>query len=65
MQILKIALEVCLIGRARQPVDAGGCILLEIVECFRQQFGADVVEQRGEPLRLPFPCCLPYALQRL
>jgi len=26
---------------------------------------ADVVEERGEPLLLPFPCDFPYALQRL
>jgi hypothetical protein len=26
---------------------------------------ADVVEERGELLLLPLPCCLPYALQRL
>ena len=30
-----------------------------------EQFGVNVVEQRGEPFLLPFPCSLPYALQRL
>jgi CheY-like chemotaxis protein len=27
--------------------------------------GSDVVEERSEPLLLPLPCSLPYALQRL
>jgi hypothetical protein len=65
MQILKIALEVCLIGLARHAVGAGCGVLLELAERFGQHFGSDVVKERGEPLRPSLPCCLPYALQRL
>jgi hypothetical protein len=65
MQVLDIAFEVCLVVLPRQPIHAGGCILRKLVERFLQKLGVDVVEERGEPLLLPFPCDFPYALQRL
>jgi hypothetical protein len=65
VQVLEIALEVCFVGLTRQSVHAGCCVLLKLAERLSQQFGADEVEERGEPLLLPFPCHLPYALQRL
>src|SRR5262245_24864074 len=65
VQVLEIALEVCLVIPPRQPVHAGRGVLLEFVERLVQMLDADVVEERGEPLLLPLPCGLPYALQRL
>jgi len=65
MQVLEIALEVCLVVLPRQPIHAGGCVLLKLEKRLRQQLGVDVVEERGEPLLLPFPRDLPYAFQRL
>src|SRR6185437_2717424 len=52
MQVLELALEVCLVVLPCQPVHARGGILLEIVEHLFEQVGADMVEQRGEPLLL-------------
>src|SRR5215207_1957093 len=65
MQMLEIALEVLLVVPPRQPVHARRGILLEFEECHGEMFDADVVEERGELLLLPFPCSLPYALQPL
>ena len=65
MQVLEIALEVCLVVLPRQPIHAGRGVLLEFEERLLEQFDADVVEERGEPLLLPFPCGFPYAFQRL
>src|SRR5256885_15035921 len=65
MQVLKIALEVLLVVPPRQPVHAGSGILFKFVERLVEQVDADVVEERGEPLLLPFLCDFPYALQCL
>ena len=65
VQVLKVALEVCLVGSPRQPVHAGCGILLEFEERRFEMFDADVMEERGELLLLPFACCFPYAFQRL
>src|SRR3984893_4784764 len=65
MQLLESALEVCFVVPIRQPVDPGRSIPLELAECLPEQINTDVVEERGEPFLLPFPCCLPYALQSL
>jgi hypothetical protein len=65
MQVLKIALEVLLVVPPRQPVHTNGCILFKFVECLVEQIVADVVEERDEPLLLPFLRDFPYALQRL
>src|SRR5215510_11887819 len=54
MQVLKVALEVLLVVPPRQPVHAGGGILFEFVERRVEQVDADVVEERNEPLLLPF-----------
>jgi hypothetical protein len=65
MQVLKIALKVLLVIPPRQPVHAGSGILFEFVERLVEQVVADMVEERDEPLLLPFLCDFPYALQRL
>src|SRR5262249_28996476 len=65
VQVLEIALEVCLVVPPRQSVHAGCGVLLEFVERLFQVLGTDVVEERGEPLLLPFLCDFPYALQPL
>jgi hypothetical protein len=65
VQVLELALEVCLVVRPRQSIHARRGILLEFVERLFEQVDADVVEERGEPLLFPFLCDLPYALQRL
>jgi hypothetical protein len=65
MQVLEIALEVCLVILPRQAIDARGGVLLEFEERHLQQFDADVVVKRGEPFLLSFPRDFPYALQRL
>src|SRR5262249_21756838 len=64
VQALEIALEVCFVGLARQPVHAGNRVLLKLAERLSKQFRADVMEERGEPLLLPSLCDFPYALQR-
>ena len=38
---------------------------LKLEERLSEQLDTDVVEERGEPLLLPFPRDLPYAFQRL
>jgi hypothetical protein len=65
VQVLKLALEVCLVVLPRQPIHARRGILLEFVERLFEQVDADVVEERGELLLLPFLRDLPYAVQRL
>ncbi len=65
MQVLKIALKVLLVIPPRQRVHAGSGILFEFVERLVEQVVADMVEERDEPLLLPFLCDFPYALQRL
>ena len=65
VQILQITLEVCLVVLPRQPIHAGCSIRLKIEERLFEQIGVDMMEERGEPLLLPFPCDFPYALQRL
>ena len=64
VQILEIALEVCLVLLPRQPVRSGCGILLKLVERLFEQFDTDVMEERGELLLLPFPCDSSYAVQR-
>src|SRR5215204_2557379 len=65
VQVLELALKVRLVVRPPQSIHARRGILLEFVERFFEQVEADVVEERGEPLLLPFPCGYPYAFQRL
>ena len=45
--------------------DTRSSMLFEGKELRFEQIGADVVQERGEPLLLPFPCGLPYAFLRL
>jgi hypothetical protein len=65
MQISEVSVKVCFVGPPRQSIDAGGGIALKREERHPECIDADVVEERGELLLLPLPCCLPYALQRL
>jgi len=65
MQVLEIALEVLLVIRPAQAIYARCGIFLKFEKRLVEQIDADVVEERGELLLLPLPCCLPYARQRL
>src|SRR5215471_7198728 len=65
VQVLKLALEVCLVVRPRQSVHTRGGVLIKFVERLFQQVDADVVEKCSELLLLPFLCGFPYASQRL
>src|SRR5215472_3659415 len=62
---LEIAPEVRLVVLPRHPVNTGGGLAFERVERRPERVEIDVVEKRGEPLLLPSPCGLPYAVQRL
>lgn len=59
------AIEVLLVIRPRLAVDAGCCVAPDGVEGSPEHRRIDVVEERGELLRLLVPCGLPYAVQRL
>src|SRR5215510_7705581 len=65
MQVLEIALKVCLVVVQRKPIYARRTIRLEFEERFFEHIDVDVVEERGEPLLLPFSRDFPYAFQRL
>jgi hypothetical protein len=65
VEVLEVAPEVRLIVLPRHSVDTGGSFALERVECRPERIGVDMVEKRGEPFLLPFPCSLSYAVQRL
>jgi len=65
VEILEVALEAHLIVLPGHPVDSGGGFAFERVECCRERVDVDMVEKRSEPLLLPLPCGLPYAVQRL
>jgi hypothetical protein len=65
MQIIELALKVCLVVLPCQPVYAGCSVSLEREERRPEKLDVDMVEERGEPLFLPLPCGLSYAIQRL
>jgi hypothetical protein len=65
MQISEVTVKVCFVGPPRQSINARCGIFLKLEERLAKQFDADVVEERGELFLLSYPCCLPYALQRL
>ena len=65
VQILEIALEICRVVRPRQPIHTRRGVRFELIERLFEQVGADVVEERGEPLLFPFRCHFAYAFQRL
>ena len=65
LQSLEPRLEVRLVVLPCHAVHAGGGFALERVERRPERVDVDVVEKRGEPLLLPLPCGLPYAVQRL
>src|ERR1700736_3682530 len=47
------------------PVHAGGSFAFERIERRPKRVDVGMMEKRGEPLLLPLPCVLPYAVQRL
>src|SRR5215471_12467571 len=63
--IQEVGLPVRRIGLPCQPVHARGRFPLDGKESVPQQFDVDMVEERSEPLLLPFPCGLSYARQHL
>ena len=65
VQISELALELCFVGFARQPVHARRRVLLKCAERLAEVIDAYVVEQRGELLLLPFSRDFPYAFQRM
>ena len=65
VQVLNPSIKVRFVGPPRQPVDARRSISLECEERCPQHRDAEMVEERGEPFLLPFPCGLSYARQRL
>jgi hypothetical protein len=65
MQILEIALKVCLIVPPCQAIHSRCRVLSEFKKRLFEVVRADVVEERGELLLIPLPCYLPYAFQRL
>src|SRR4030088_1198703 len=57
MQSLKIALKVCLIVPPCQAVHSRCRVLFEFEERLSEVIRADVMEERGELLLCPLPCC--------
>jgi hypothetical protein len=64
MQIVEVALEICLVVPPGQPVYTGCRIALERIEGHSEQAGTEVVEERSEPFLLSLPCDFSYAVQR-
>src|SRR3982074_3251803 len=65
MQVREVTLEGLLVVPPRQSVHARSGMLLESIELRFKQVGVDVVQERGEPLLLPFLRSQPYAVQPL
>ena len=65
VQVPDLAVEVCLVVLPRQSIRSGGSVLPQCVERRPQHPDINVVEERGEPFLLPFPCSFPYAVQPL
>ena len=65
VQISEVSVKVCFVGPPRQSIYPRCGVFLEFEERLSKQIDADVVEERGELLLLPFPCDFPYAFQRL
>src|SRR5205814_412655 len=61
VQVLDLAIEVCLVVLHCQPIHTRCGISLEGEECHPEECNADVLEERGEPFLLPLPCDRPYA----
>src|SRR5205807_1739444 len=65
MQVREVALKVLLVVAPSQSVHTRGGMLFEGKERRFEQIGAEVVQERGEPLLLPFLRSQPYAFQPL
>src|SRR5207245_7724277 len=65
MQVREVALEVLLVVAPCQSVHTRSSMLFEGKELRFEQIGAEVVQERGEPLLLPFLRSQPYAFQPL
>jgi hypothetical protein len=63
VQVPEVALEICFVVAPYQSIHSGCGVLLEFMERLLQPVDTDMVEERGEPVLLPFPCDFPYALQ--
>src|SRR5262245_31054700 len=65
MQVLELAPEICLVVLPRHSIHTRRGVAFKFEERLSEKIDADVVEERGEPLLLPFLRCFPYACQRL
>src|SRR5262245_22229896 len=65
VQVLKSSSEVCLVVLPRQTIHTRRGVSFEFEERLSEKIDADVMEERGEFLLLPFLRHFPYALQRL
>ena len=65
VQVDEVALEVCSVMLPRRAVHAWRGMTLQRHERVPEQVDIDVMLERCEPLRLPFPGCGPYAVERL
>jgi hypothetical protein len=63
MQIRQLLIEVRLVLFPRHPVDSRRGFPLQGVKAYLQQIEGNMVEQRGEPRPLVFPCCLTHTQQ--
>ena len=65
VQILEVALEVCIVLLPCQTIDASSRVLLKFIKRVLKQIDGQMVEERSELLLLPLPCGFPHTLQRL
>jgi hypothetical protein len=65
VQISEPWLKIALVVLPRHSIHAGGRVTPEREKRFPEQADIEVVQERSELLRLPLPCGLPYAVQRL
>jgi len=61
VQVLELALKLCLVVLPAQPIHAGCGIFFEFEERLFEQIDAEMMEERRELLLLPFLCDSPYA----
>src|SRR5438477_10061367 len=65
MQIHKVGFEVLRVLLPRYTVHSGGRVPLKPEIGIPEKIDVHMVEQRGEPLLLPFLCYFPYTLEPL
>ena len=64
-QISEVQVKVCGVVLPRHAVHAGRRLTLDSVKRFAERLVVDVVQERGELLRLPFSGFGPHTLERL